>query len=524
MTKSQAQDSAILYHNAENTIFLVDTPHSIALAQESVWSSSIGKKEQAPQSQDYSAPLQGESCKKRRWLLSTPPLETPFPSTEPKSHAARAKVLERIPTSEQRFHGEFIRPLVESALAVLQNEYQIRGGRWCLPRRVRDDESQHQLNASAPPAGRQFNSVRKRRKEDISEADHEAQGAGEDEVSQVMPPVILSSTAINSFESMSELNDSIVKNVSSESVTLVIRSMSHPDGHISTEYIIPPRANFILCTLPISQPETSHYSKIVAIPHPIPAIRQDQKFNLLLFDPPWPNRSVRRSKHYQINDYSEMEILTQRLRDILRTHAYHTGQSPIENFAIRTSQHDGDAQSRMSLAAIWITNAEKARRAAYDALTGTGFRVAEEWVWVKTTVDGQPISAVDGLWRKPYEILVIGRADYGGGTVDLSFAATTESSSSHGDDLLGINPAGIKRRVIAAVPDLHSRKPNLKDVFERVFFMEGYGNGSSECNKLDASVQSYSVMEVFARNLTAGWWSCGNEVLKFNASECWVDE
>jgi N6-adenosine-specific RNA methylase IME4 len=186
--------------------------------------------------------------------------------------------------------------------------------------------------------------------------------------------------------------------------------------------------------------------------------------------------------------------------------------------------------SRASLAAIWITNAEKARRAAYDALTGTGFRVVEEWVWVKTTVDGQPVSAIDGLWRKPYEILVIGRADQGGRTVDLNVAApvipteTVEESTVHENDLLGIDPASIRRRVIAAVPDLHSRKPNLKEVFERVFFKEGDADGRSGLDDSDARVQSYSALEVFARNLTAGWWSCGNEVLKFNAREYWVDE
>jgi N6-adenosine-specific RNA methylase IME4 len=427
-------------------------------------------------------------------------------------------VLQTIPASEQQFHGNFIQPLVESALVVLRDEYQIRGGEWCLPRRVHVDDTLHQLNVSTQPAGR------KRHNEDISEIGHEAGGPGDDQPSRAIPPVILSSTAINSFESASELNGSIVKNLSSERVTLAIRSSSRHDCHIYNEYIIPPYANFILCTLPISQPERSHPTKITALTHPIPAILQGQKFNLLLFDPPWPNRSVRRSKHYQINDYSEMAILTQRLRDILRAHAYHTGDALLEKSAIDPSQHGRDVQSRVSLAAIWITNAEKARRAAYDALTSTGFRIAEEWVWVKTTVDGQPTSAVDGLWRKPYEILVIGQADYNGGTVHSRLAATNEDSILQGDDLLGIDPAGIKRRIIAAVPDLHSRKPNLKEIFERVFFMEGHGNESSESDEMHARVQSYSAMEVFARNLIAGWWSCGNEVLKFNASECWVDE
>lgn len=530
MTQSLNQDSAILYHNANDTIFLIDTPYSIALAQESlsVRSSPTRRQDQGLlQTQGVSALLWGGNSAKRRWLLSTPPLETPFPSTEPKSHAARAKVLERIPPSEQRFHGQFIQPFVESALHILRLEYQTHGGQWCLPRRVRDGDTQRQIN-NTRLADRQTSSARKRRNGDFAEDEHVAQVSTSEGSSLPVPPVILSSTTVNSFESISELKGSIVKNVSSGPAILAITSS--PNRRDDTEYIIAPRAKFVLCTLPLSQPETRFPSKIIALDHPLRAIPQDQKFNLLLFDPPWPNRSVRRSGHYQINSYSEMDVLTQRLRDILRVHSYHTGNFPIESSATAATHHETSAQSRASLAAIWITNAEKARRAAYDALTSTGFHVAEEWIWIKTTIDGQPISAVDGLWRKPYEILVIGQADQMNKTADLDATApatatgAVRGSSSHESDLLGIDPASIQRRVIAAVPDLHSRKPNLKEVFERVFFMGGDETEGSGVDESDAGPQSYSALEVFARNLTTGWWSCGNEVLKFNARECWVDE
>ncbi len=33
----------------------------------------------------------------------------------------------------------------------------------------------------------------------------------------------------------------------------------------------------------------------------------------------------------------------------------------------------------------------------------------------------------------------------------------------------------------------------------------------------------YQALEIFARNLTAGWWSCGDEVLKFNWEGCWTE-
>jgi N6-adenosine-specific RNA methylase IME4 len=196
-----------------------------------------------------------------------------------------------------------------------------------------------------------------------------------------------------------------------------------------------------------------------------------------------------------------MDVLTHGLTSILRVHAAPISTSPsLSPFKLNAnvdSLPNANANTnpnQKSLAAIWITNAAKSRRAAYTALTGAGFRVCEEWVWVKITGSGHPISDLEGVWRKPYEILVIGSRD-GGANVNV-------------DDVdLGVVGDGVAmRRVIAAVPDLHSRKPCLKGLFEEVFF------GKSR----------YSALEVFARNLTAGWWAVGNEVLRFNARECWV--
>jgi hypothetical protein len=78
----------------------------------------------------------------------------------------------------------------------------------------------------------------------------------------------------------------------------------------------------------------------------------------------------------------------------------------------------------------------------------------------------------------------------------------------------------IKRRILVAVPDLHSRKPNLRELIERIFFSssETGTRGNPEQGKRCCE---YSAMEVFARNLTAGWWACGDEVLRFNWAEWW---
>ena len=109
----------------------------------------------------------------------------------------------------------------------------------------------------------------------------------------------------------------------------------------------------------------------------------------------------------------------------------------------------------------------------------------EEWVWVKVVRKGEPICGIDSVWRKPYEILLVGQ--------------------KKGDE--GSKAGDVKRRVLVSVPDLHSRKPNLKTLFENLI-------GTKE----------YLGLEIFARNLTSGWWSWGNEVLKFQTQEHWIDQ
>ena len=134
------------------------------------------------------------------------------------------------------------------------------------------------------------------------------------------------------------------------------------------------------------------------------------------------------------------------------------------------------------LVAIWITN----KAAVTDLLTSPRGMLAQwglepigEWIWLKITSAGEPISDVGSAWRKPWERLLIARK--------------TGSRTS----LLS------NRRVILGVPDVHSRKPSLRGLFE------------------DILPRDYVGLEVFARNLTAGWWSWGNEVLFFQQGHHW---
>ncbi|KAL3453166.1 MT-A70-domain-containing protein [Aspergillus insuetus] len=493
--------TSILYQNHDATIFLIDIPTSIALAQ--------CLSQQAPS---------------KRRLLSSPALETPYPpSTEPRTAAARARVLERIPHSEREVAAA-IEPVVLGALAEIRSGFQDRVT-WCFERcLVGDgDGNVHQNvdgNGTSIEGGGGGVTLGKRRRQ--GEANHHREdqltsdGPGIhapalEQLVECMPtnqPPLILSPGLNRFTSGAELRNHIVKNTSPSAATVSIhsqpgnpsnttaaRGQQHEVQDQHRTYTVPPLSSFLISNLPISTP-----SKKGNRHNPIPGLEPNQKFNLILLDPPWSNRSVRRSGHYQTQSYSHFELLTEWVCSVLRVHSFSTPpSSTIDGEEEVASGREVSFRSDTCIAAIWITNSPKARRTAYDSLTRAGFTITEEWVWIKTTVYGEPVTPVEGLWRKPYEILVVG--------------VKKENEEKEGEE---DTTRGIRRRVVAGVPDVHSRKPNLREVFEKVFF-------SSSTTSTSAGGIRYEALEVFARNITAGWWACGDEVLKFNDGEWWAD-
>ncbi|KAJ4270098.1 hypothetical protein NW762_001771 [Fusarium torreyae] len=185
------------------------------------------------------------------------------------------------------------------------------------------------------------------------------------------------------------------------------------------------------------------------------------KFDLVVLDPPWPNRSARRKK----DKYATVHNLDE-MRNLLL-------QIPLASHLAP----DG-------LVAVWITN----KHSIQDFLTSPtglfaawGLEFVTEWTWLKVAASGEPLYDIESTWRKPWEKLII--------------AKRTGSKT----------PNSLKSKVIVAVPDVHSRKPNLRASFQDVLGKECLG------------------LEIFARNLTAGWWSWGDEVMRFQQSEHWSD-
>ena len=145
-----------------------------------------------------------------------------------------------------------------------------------------------------------------------------------------------------------------------------------------------------------------------------------------------------------------------------------------------------------------MTNKASIRHLVLSSLHQKGFQLREEWIWVKTTASGEPVTALDGLWRRPYEILLL-------------FCRRSEAETTSADALELANTrlwaTEVPIRIFIAVPDYHSRKPCLKEFIEPLL----------------VNTTNYQALEVFARNLTAGWFSWGNEVLKFNWDSQWTN-
>ncbi|CEG74880.1 hypothetical protein RMATCC62417_10014 [Rhizopus microsporus] len=207
----------------------------------------------------------------------------------------------------------------------------------------------------------------------------------------------------------------------------------------SAKYLIPPRSSFIMGSMTDSslQQLSDYVSSLGGA-------------DLIIIDPPWPNKSVHRSSKYETQDI--YDLFTIPMKDMINVN---------------------------SVVAVWVTNKPKFRKFIIHKLfPAWELECKAEWVWLKVTTEGQCIFPLDSSHKKPYEQLIIGHRQK---TSDLP-----------------------SRHVIVSVPSLrHSRKPPLQDVI--LPYLK---------NK-DRPV----CVEMFARCLTPGWISWGNECLKFQHTE-----
>ncbi|KAM5157840.1 N(6)-adenine-specific methyltransferase METTL4 [Mantella aurantiaca] len=215
---------------------------------------------------------------------------------------------------------------------------------------------------------------------------------------------------------------------------------------LGEKYLIPPKTSFLLSDISCIEP-LLHY----------------KKYGIIVIDPPWENKSVKRSKRY--NYLSTREIK----------------QLPVPDLAAENC-----------LVITWVTNRQKHLRFVKDELyPHWSVKTLAEWHWVKITQPGEFVFPMESAHKKPYEILVLG-----------CLTDDKNSTARQPDPDLSAIP---QHKIIVSVPcNLHSHKPPLSEVLQKY---------------VKPDVER---LELFARNLQPGWTSWGNEVLKFQHMDYFI--
>ncbi|PSN72731.1 MT-A70-domain-containing protein [Corynespora cassiicola Philippines] len=457
--------TSILYQNPQRDVILIDIPTSIAVAQ-------------------------GNSGH----LLSTKPLEAPIPlvtGREPKTPKAQAHTAQQVAGVDK--HAEY-KIDIQQALHEIRNHVS----KWCLPRNLpaqgpqlrstgqaqenRDDgmdiddpdtelwERLHEWSAvpesKGPVNDNTFDFQQMMASLGAtSEFDATSGGAmAQRWLMSYQPARDVHGRKDDSRGSSNKPWMSYFHNPEEHAVDLSVFGNASDSGHKVPKYSfrIPPQASFFLYDANHPNAFRTRFRQVTD-DYNLP-----RHFDLVVMDPPWPNRSAKRKGAYEDKG----------------------GMPHIKRMLLRMNIDSYFEQN--ALVGIWITNKEALRH----HVLGPGglfekwnIQLIEEWIWVKTTTKGDPMFEIENPLRKPYEVFLLGRA-----------APNTWTR-------MGPAPF-IKKRVIAAVPDVHSRKPCLKELLEPYM----------------PDVYDYTALEVFSRYLVTGWTSWGNEVIKFNWDKYWTPD
>ncbi|ERE83553.1 methyltransferase-like protein 4 [Cricetulus griseus] len=206
------------------------------------------------------------------------------------------------------------------------------------------------------------------------------------------------------------------------------------------KYLLPPQSSFLLSDISCMQP----------------LLNCSKTFDVIVIDPPWQNKSVKRSNRYSCLSPQQIK------------------QMPVPKLAAADC-----------LIVTWVTNRQKHLCFVKEELYPSwSVEVIAEWYWVKITHSGEFVFPLDSPHKKPYECLVLGR-------VREKAASVLRSTG------VKVSPVPDQKLIVSVPCILHSHKPPLAEV------LKDYIKPGGQC------------LELFARNLQPGWMSWGNEVLKF---------
>ncbi|KAM3679536.1 N(6)-adenine-specific methyltransferase METTL4 isoform 3-T3 [Ammospiza maritima maritima] len=169
------------------------------------------------------------------------------------------------------------------------------------------------------------------------------------------------------------------------------------------KYLVPPRSSFLLSDISCLQP----------------LLNYKKKYDVIVIDPPWENKSVKRS-----NRYSSLS-------------SWQIKQIPVPALAASNC-----------LVVTWVTNRQKHLRFVKDELyPHWSVKTLAEWHWVKITTAGEFVLPLDSLHKKPYEVLILGRVQ---GNVKEALRKSE-----------GVLPIPEHQLIVSIPCSLHSHKPPL---------------------------------------------------------------
>ena len=178
----------------------------------------------------------------------------------------------------------------------------------------------------------------------------------------------------------------------------------------------------------------------------------NNKYDVIVIDPPWQNKSAKRGSKYAWLDFNDIQKM------------------PLDDLA-----------SENCLYLIWVTNKLKVVDfVENDLFSSLGAQKLATWYWLKLTTTFEPVYPLNSLHKRPYESVILA------------------CNCSKSGRLCNHNDIPKQLMISSVICSIHSSKPPLDDIL-RYFLPRKY----NEMKRL----------EMFARNLLSGWTSWGNQVL-----------
>ncbi|KAL0023098.1 hypothetical protein WJX77_000936 [Trebouxia sp. C0004] len=210
-------------------------------------------------------------------------------------------------------------------------------------------------------------------------------------------------------------------------------------------------------------------------------------FHCIVLDPPWENKSAKRGSKYPTLPSRDLKAI------------------PLQ----KLMHQEG------CLVAMWVTNRERHHRFIHEELLPHwGLLHVATWLWLKVTNAGELVSLLEVTHRRPYEVLMLLKPLHHPSSEQslpnhviqhqsLHKEPVSKSMSDEGGrdnaafaDALAIQCPVSQPKLSSSLGE-HSRKPQLAHL------LQPYLPARPKC------------LEMFARELTPGWTSWGNQVLQF---------